>query len=140
MTIITRSMSKPTKNNAKKETTYLRSIKKTGKGANFSGGRATLPKPPKEFTTLSVDIDFNEASLAWRSNKQSVGNGGFEYKTYEKSNSSGDRRSPSELVVKRLEAPLPNFSGCKAPFEVSSSVAFCPLPKRTRRAPQRYNE
>jgi hypothetical protein len=25
-------------------------------------------------------------------------------------NSSGDRRSPSELVVKRLSAPLPNFS------------------------------
>jgi hypothetical protein len=98
------------KNIAKKETMYLRSIKKTDKGANFSGGSATfevsseeatcsvcpLPKPPKEFATFNVDIDFNEASLAWRSNKQSVGNGGFEYKTYEK-------------------------------------------PKRTRRAPQRYS-
>jgi Cdc6-like AAA superfamily ATPase len=29
-------------------------------------------------------------------------------------NSSGDRRSPSELVVQGLSAPLPNSSGCKA--------------------------
>ena len=72
MTIITRSMSKPTKNNAKKETMYLRSVKKTA--------------------TFSVDIDFDEASLAWNSNKQPVGNGCFVYKTYEKSKRT--RRAP----------------------------------------------
>ena len=82
MTIITRSMSKTTKNTAKKETMYLRSIKKTGKGV----------KPPKELATFNVDIDFNEASLVWRSNKQSVGNGCFEYKPIE--NPKRTRRAP----------------------------------------------
>ena len=74
MTVITRSMSmsKPTKNYAKKETMYLRSVKKT--------------------STFSVDIDFDEASLAWRSNKQSVGNGCFEYKSTE--NPKRTRRAP----------------------------------------------
>jgi hypothetical protein len=45
-------------------------------------------------------------------------------------NSSGDRRSPSELVVQRLlgtEAPLPNSSGSKATFRVSSEEAESPL-------------
>lgn len=54
MTIVTRSMSKSTKNTANKSTKF------------------------------KVNIDFNEASLAWRSNKQSIGNGCFEYKTFEK--------------------------------------------------------
>jgi hypothetical protein len=87
MTIVTRSMSKSTKN--------------------------TTNKPTK----FKVNIDFNEASLAWRSNKRSVGNGCFEYTSYEKPNSSGDRRSPPELAVRRLSALLP---------------------QRTRRATQRY--
>ena len=44
-------------------------------------------------------------------------------------NSSGDHRSPSELVVRRHSALLPNSSGSKATFRVSSEEAFSPLPR-----------
>ena len=37
-------------------------------------------------------------------------------------------KAPFEVSSSVAFCPLPNFSGCKAPFEVSSSVAFCPLP------------
>ena len=53
-------------------------------------------------------------------------------------NSSGDHRSPSELVVQGLlgtEAPLPNSSGSEATFRVSSEEAtrsVCPLPTSTK--------
>ena len=35
----------------------------------------------------SVDIDFDEASRAWRQNKRSIGNGMFAYKTRSRSSS-----------------------------------------------------
>ena len=96
MTIITRSMSK-SNNYAKKETRYLRSVKKTAtfnvdidfdKGAtrnvslcntNFIGD---LWSPEK----------FDEASLAWNSNKQPIGNGCFVYKINDKPTRT--RRAP----------------------------------------------
>ena len=51
--------------------------------------------PPRQITILSeefddydsssdydpLDIDFDEASVAWRQNKRPIGNGCFEYKT-----------------------------------------------------------
>jgi hypothetical protein len=118
MTIITRSMSKPTKNNAKKETMYLRSVKKT---ATFSvdidfdkGVRDPLwgSQPLSTEGALRAESlcntnfigdlwspeKFDEASLAWNSNKQSIGNGCFVYTNIDEK------------------------------------------PKRTRRAPQRYCE
>jgi len=33
-----------------------------------------------------VDIDFDEASIAWRANKKSIGNGQFKYKKWTKFN------------------------------------------------------
>ena len=33
-----------------------------------------------------VDIDFDEASIAWRANKKSIGNGQFKYKKWTKLN------------------------------------------------------
>jgi len=72
MTIITRSISK-SKSCTKKETKDVRSVKKTA--------------------TFSVDIDFDDASLAWRSNKQSVENGCFEY-TNNNKNPKRTRRAP----------------------------------------------
>ena len=60
-------------------------------------------------------------------------------------NSEGDRRSPDEFEeanvpsspLSDVENDIPNFSGCKAPFEVSSEEAGSPLPNSSgdRRSP-----
>ena len=46
----------------------------------------------KKTAPSKVNINFKEASLAWRSNKQSIGNGCFVYKTIE--NPKRTRRVP----------------------------------------------
>jgi hypothetical protein len=75
MTIVTRSMSKSTKNTTNKPTLTYSATKSP---SELVVNRLSAP------CQFKVNIDFNEASLAWRSNKQSIGNGCFEYTSYEK--------------------------------------------------------
>jgi hypothetical protein len=41
---------------------------------------------PYRHPLYDVDIDFDEASIAWRANKKSIGNGQFKYKKWTKFN------------------------------------------------------
>ena len=45
-----------------------------------------LIETPYRKPLYDVDIDFDEASIAWRANKKSIGNGQFKYKKWTKLN------------------------------------------------------
>jgi hypothetical protein len=53
-----------------------------------------------ETTPFSEDIDFDEASVAWRANKKPIGNGSFKYVTKRKTLAPAPSISTSRMVLR----------------------------------------
>ena len=98
--------------------------------SNFSGDFVALEVSSEEAGSLLPDVENDISdSLDNLSQEPVVHNTHVHIPfPYMPPNSSGDHRSPSELVVRRHSALLPNSSGDYVAYRVSSEEAFSPLP------------